>query len=185
MIEEFFSPFFLLLFSVKYPFSSSPILWVSGAMACLFTVTLFWGFNCPCIYPVCHLSKGWNRSQMLFYFWQLHPATPGESKTISRPPERFSPFKVLSASPLALLPVGLTCFISAGRSQKPILARLGSALLIAEELINLQNLLASRAAHSLIGIVPAVCGEMSVWQLKSLFLFTPFWPEVNFDRQTF
>lgn len=67
---------------------------------------------------------------MLFYFWQLHPATPGESKTISRPPERFSAFKVLPASPLALLPVGLTCFISTGGSQKPTLARLGRLCLV-------------------------------------------------------
>lgn len=58
---------------------------------------------------------------MLFYFWQLQPGTPGKSKTVSRPPKRFGPFKVLSASPLALLPVGLTCFISAGRSQNPSL----------------------------------------------------------------
>lgn len=105
-------------------FSRGTMLWVSGAVAGPFTVTWFWEFNCASI-RFCHLSKGWNRSQMLFYFWQLQPATPGESKTISRPPERFSAFKVLSASPLALLPVGLTCFISTGRSQTPILARLG------------------------------------------------------------
>lgn len=95
----------------------------------------------------CHLSKGWNTSQMLFYFWQLHPATPGESKTISRPPERFSPFKVLSGSPLALLPVDLSRFISTGRSQNTILARL-DWLYLAVQLTNplgfRSNLLSSR-----------------------------------------
>lgn len=116
---------------------------------------------------------------MLFYFWQLHPATPGESKTISRPPEGFSPFKVLSASPLALLPVGLTCFISTGRSQNTILARL-DWLYLAVQLTNplgfLSILISSRDCTH--------CLQRNVsWQFKSVFLVTYLWPEILLNRQ--
>lgn len=144
----FFFPLTFILCEVSF---SSNILWISGAMPCLLTITLFWGVNYPCIYPVLS-SKGWNTSQMLFYFWQLHPATPGESKTVSRPPERFSPFKVLSASPLALPPVGLPCFISTGRSQSNSLPGWTGFTY----LFNLQTLLNFGASCSLPGIVPEV-----------------------------
>lgn len=124
---------------------------------------------------VCHLSEGGNRSQMLFYFWQLHPATPGESKTVSRPPERFSALEVLSAS-LSFGSPSSWSYLFYFHREKPEAhpCQVGPALLTEEELIDLQNLLDSQESPSLTGIVPAVSGEMSGWQLESLFVFTHF-----------
>lgn len=119
---------------------------------------------------------------MLFYFWQLQPGTPGKSKTVSRPPKRFGPFKVLSASPLALLPVGLTCFISAGRSQNPSLPGW-----VGFSLCRRADWLTKPLGFLNVSLTyrePMVCREMSVGQLESSFLFTHLWPGVSFDRRS-
>lgn len=169
----FFCPLTFILCEVSF---SSNILWMSGALPCLLTITLFWGVNYPCIYPVLS-SKGWNTSQCYFISGSYIQPLQGSQRLF--PGHRRD--SVLSRFCLPLLWLSLQLAL-------PVLFPQGEARATPCQ-VGLALLTCSTYKLSWISehlaLFQGLClryREMSDWQLESVLLFTYLRPEIRLNR---